>query len=133
MKDTFPFDSTYTTLSSAVGVAARRHSVIASNIANLDTVGYRPKELDFQEALNAVISKNKGKLAKTSEKHYSHGPVSPMTGRDVESADPFNPDPVNIDTEMNNLVDNNLRFKTSVEMLIRKMKILNNAMDEGGR
>ncbi|MBW1995069.1 MAG: hypothetical protein JRI77_11575, partial [Deltaproteobacteria bacterium] len=42
-------------------------------------------------------------------------------------------DPVNIDTEMTHLIENNLKYRTSVEMLLRKMGMLKHAITEGGR
>lgn len=42
-------------------------------------------------------------------------------------------DSVNIDTEMMNLMENNVKYKSTTEMLLRKMTILNYAIDEGGK
>ncbi|MBI2569958.1 MAG: flagellar basal body rod protein FlgB [Candidatus Schekmanbacteria bacterium] len=42
-------------LHAALNGAARRHDVIASNLANIDTKGYRAKELDFQNVLRQAM------------------------------------------------------------------------------
>lgn len=127
------FDDTYRLLGKSMDVSSRRHSIISGNIANLDTVGYKARDLDFQKTLETQMSRNQEKLSRTDEKHYSFGGESPMAGTIVETEDFFNPDPVNIDTEMSNLVENNIKYRTSVEMLRRKMNILKHAISEGGR
>lgn len=42
------FDSTYGLLGNALDVSSRRHNLITSNIANIDTIGYKPVDLDFK-------------------------------------------------------------------------------------
>ena len=52
-----------------------RQSVLASNVANADTPGYRPhdlKELNFGDHLSAV-DRPKGGLLRTNAKHLSSG------------------------------------------------------------
>jgi len=45
------FDPTFQGLARALGIHERRHDVLASNLANIDTPGFRAQELDFQAAL----------------------------------------------------------------------------------
>lgn len=47
--------------------------------------------------------------------------------------DIYHLDSVNIDTEMMHLMENNVKYKSTTEMLLRKMTILNYAIDEGGK
>lgn len=48
------FDTTLTKLESALDVRLERQNVLNGNLANLDTPGFLPKELDFQKALAAA-------------------------------------------------------------------------------
>jgi flagellar basal-body rod protein FlgB len=48
------FDSTLTTLERSLDVRLARQTVLAGNVANADTPGYRPRELDFQAAMAAA-------------------------------------------------------------------------------
>ena len=132
MPKTYLFDNTYNMLSKSMDVASKRHSLVSSNIANMDTIGYKPRDLDFQKTLEAAMSKG-GRLTETNRLHYAHGTTSPMEGEIRDSGDEINLDPVNIDTEMGNLLENNMKFRTSVEMMTRKMNILKHAISEGGR
>lgn len=48
------FDTTLSTLEAALDVRIARQNVLAGNLANVDTPGYLPRELDFDEALEAA-------------------------------------------------------------------------------
>lgn len=133
MTKPFLVDNTMQYLETAIGVSTRRHSMIAGNISNLDTVGYTPRDLDFQKTLETEMSRQPEKLARTDTRHYAYGADPTLTGSIVDQDDPFYPDPVNIDTEMSHLVENNIKYRTSVEMLKRKMTMLKYAITEGGR
>ena len=127
------FDETYHFLGKSLNVATKRHGLIAGNIANLDTVGYTPKDIDFKKTLEMEMEKGAEKLSRTNARHYSVGTDTSTFRAEVDS-DGFNSeDPVNIDTEMNKLVENNIKYRTSVEMLKRKMSIIKHAITEGGR
>ena len=49
------FDPTMQGLSQALTLRQKRHEVIASNLANVETPGYRAKELDFGAALQQAF------------------------------------------------------------------------------
>ena len=133
MPSSYLIDNTARFLEKAINVSTRRHSLIAGNIANVDTVGYTPKDLDFQKTLEAEMSRQPEKLARTDARHYAYGSEPNLTQSIVDKSDPFDPDPVNIDTEMNHLVENNVKYRTSVAMLKRKISLLKYAIAEGGR
>lgn len=132
MADNFLFNNTYNMLGKSMGISTKRHSMISSNLANMDTIGYKSKDIDFQKALETEMEKNGG-LSTTDKKHFKVGVNNPLDGKYRENDDPYNIDPVNIDTEMNNLIENNIKFKSSVEMMLRKVGILRHAIAEGGR
>ncbi len=127
------FDNTYRLLGKSIDVSTRRHSLIAGNVANLDTVGYTPKDIDFQKTLEIEMERGKSKLTRTNEKHYAAGSDTSTLRTSVDSDGFDSDDPVNIDDEMTKLVENNIKYMTSVEMLKRKMRILKHAISEGGR
>ena len=137
MADSRIFGSTYETISKSFDITTRRHNLISGNIANMDTIGYTPSDIDFQSALKrAMTEPEPDNLDKTNEKHLSgniEGAGGRINGMDSEDVDIYHLDSVNIDTEMMNLMENNVKFKTTAEMLLRKMTILNYAIDEGGK
>ncbi|MCP3923580.1 MAG: flagellar basal body rod protein FlgB [Desulfobacterales bacterium] len=132
MADNFLFNNTYSMLGKSMDISTKRHSMISSNLANMDTIGYKSKDIDFQKALKVEMEKTGG-LSVTDKKHFDVGVNNPLEGEFRENDDPYNIDPVNIDTEMNNLIENNIKFKSNVEMMLRKVGILRHAIAEGGR
>lgn len=48
------FDTTLGRLEAALDARLERQNVLAGNIANLDTPGYLPRELDFEKAMAAA-------------------------------------------------------------------------------
>jgi flagellar basal-body rod protein FlgB len=129
----YPFDRTYDLLNKSLDISARRHSLITGNIANMDTVGYQPKDLDFNQTLQKAMTTNRGELLRTDPGHMqSRSDKTIYQGKPRNSYDPFTLDSVNIDTEMTNLISNNGKYKTSVEMLLRKIAILRQSITEGG-
>ena len=118
-------DKTYALLGKAMDVSARRHSLITGNIANMDTVGYEAKDLDFQKTLEMEMSQGTGALDRTHAKHFSGRPAGALTTDIVEEA------PVDLDREMSRLVENNIRYRSTVEMMMRKVATLRDAIGEG--
>lgn len=66
------FDTTIAKLQSALDVRLERQNILNGNIANIDTPGYLPRELDFDKALAA---------AERTERH-SDSPVSISSARE---------------------------------------------------
>ena len=136
MPDSRMFGRTYEVLSNSLDISAKRHNLIASNIANMDTIGYKPKDLDFKKTLKRVMAPpNPPDMSQTHKKHYAGFNVnsSSINGENSEDVDIYHLDSVNIDTEMTHLVENNIKYRTATEMLLRKMEKLRYAIREGGR
>ena len=129
------FDTTYRMLGGALDVASRRHRLISGNIANVDTVGYRPRDLDFNETLKRHMSPPQPKeMAVTDARHIDPSPAYGIgNGERYDASDAFHLDSVDIDEQMASLVENNMKYRTTAELMIRKMTILKTAITEGGR
>ena len=136
MADSRIFGHTSKMIGKALDVSAKRHNLIAGNIANMDTIGYKPMDLDFNKTLKQAMGKKEPEfLDKT---HIKHLPTDDeealaMNGQNSQDVDIYHLDSVNIDTQMMNLMENNLKYRTTTEMLLRKMQILNYSIDEGGK
>ncbi|MBU1345114.1 MAG: flagellar basal body rod protein FlgB [Proteobacteria bacterium] len=137
MTDSRIFGHTFKTIEKALDVSAKRHNLIAGNIANMDTIGYKPKDLDFNRTLKrAMGEKEPDFLDRTHDKHlstYGDEDAFDMKGENSESVDIYHLDSVNIDTEMMNLTENNIKYRATTELLLRKLKILQYSIDEGGK
>jgi flagellar basal-body rod protein FlgB len=136
MADSRIYGHTSKMIAKALDISAKRHNLIAGNIANMDTIGYNPKDLDFNKTLKrAMGEKEPDFIEKTHARHLPDDGSLPfkMDGEDSEDVDIYHLDSVNIDTEMMNLMENNIKYRTTTEMLLRKMKILHYSIDEGGK
>ena len=136
MTDSRIFGYTSRMIGKALDVSARRHNLIAGNIANMDTIGYKPSDLDFNKTLNRVMQeKEPDSINKTHPDHLSPNNENglPMDGENSEEVDIYHLDSVNIDREMMSLAENNIKYRTIVELKLRKSKILTYSIDEGGK
>ena len=136
MADSRIFGYTSKMIGKALDVSARRHELIAGNIANMDTIGYKPSDLDFNKTLKrAMGEKEPDFLDKTHPRHLPADAQErfAMNGENSEEVDIYHLDSVNIDREMMNLVENNIKYRTTVELKLRKSKIMKYAIEEGGK
>ncbi|CAN2041993.1 Flagellar basal body rod protein FlgB [Candidatus Magnetomoraceae bacterium gMMP-15] len=123
------FGKTYDIIGKALDIAKRQHSHISSNIANIETPGYRTREIDFKKTLkNAVESERGSELSCTDSRHFKSLDLGNMnyinSSRDGK--------PVDIDMEMSKLAENNLRYRSAVESLLRKFNLTKNTIITGG-
>ncbi len=51
------FDSTIGVLEQAIKLRSRRNSVLAGNIANVDTPGYKPRDIKFKKLMESYMEK----------------------------------------------------------------------------
>ncbi|MFO7494422.1 MAG: flagellar basal body rod protein FlgB [Desulfobacterales bacterium] len=134
MADMFIFDDTTRLLGKVMDVTTKRHALIAGNIANLDTVGYQPQDLDFKKTLESVMAEGRRKMATPNARHLPAAETvrSARWGVMEGEAGP-GLDAVNIDREMTHLMENNIQYRSSVELLLRKIGMLRQAITEGGQ
>ncbi|MBU0995525.1 MAG: flagellar basal body rod protein FlgB [Proteobacteria bacterium] len=137
MKAGYPFDKTHQLLSRSMDISARRHNLITGNIANMDTIGHKPRDIDFQKTLEKAMKKPPASdLSVTHPDHFDgtrdEQPLK-MPGQIIDESDEYHLDSVDIDREMENLVENNIQYRTAAEMLLRKIGILQYSITEGGK
>lgn len=123
-------------LSHALDYRSANHSTIAGNLANVDTPGYRPQELLFDQELRRAVDKEGISMAKTDEKHLPRsGDIFTGKGSYVlekQEADFAESDRLNIDKEMAKMVQNNLLYEIAAKLLAKKFDGLRGAI-EGGK
>ena len=136
MPDNLTFAKTFNTLEQAINLTQQRHSLIAGNISNLDTPGFKAKDIDFKATLAEAMESSKGhNPIKTDSNHFDIGlnPGDNTTEPFEEEAEFDGINWVSIDSEMNKLTENKLMYRASVEALMRKMALLKEVIKEGGR
>lgn len=122
------FGRTFRILEQSLDITQKKHGLITSNVANINTPGYRAKSLPFDKALEDALEKRKVHPVRTHPRHFG----VPQIGGDyqVEVSDHAG---IDIDKEMTQLAENNLRYQTGIETLLRKFNGLKHTITEGGR
>jgi len=134
MPDNLSFGKIFNNLDKAIGVTQKRNAVIASNISNIDTPKYRPKDINFKEALARTLeTDNELKLIRTNSGHMDIE-MNPQGIETFEEKGEWNGyNWINIDKEMTKLTENNLIYREAVETLLRKIALIKEVIKEGGR
>ena len=113
--------STADLLAAALRAESLRQRAIASNVANLETPGYRRVDVKFEEMLARKMDEGGGKVDVST--------VKPEVYQPQNTAVKANGNDVNLETEVGAMVKNSLRYRTLMQLLIKKVngldKIIN--------
>ncbi len=115
-----------------------RQNVVASNLANINTPGYRPLRLEFEKDLQAALNLSvRGKLTRTSEEHIP-GKFDPnsskstleqtLTKRLVRSYDE-----IDLDKEMSIMAKNTMMYNALSTVIKNQMDGLKKVISDGSR
>ncbi len=96
-----------------------RQKAIANNIANLETPGYRRLDVKFKQLLAKSID---------SSGAIDLDDIEPQIYQPEQTAVKSNGNDVHLETEVGEMVKNNLRHKTLIRLLSRKYKQIELAM-----
>lgn len=114
-------------------VRAQNAEVIAGNIANADTPGYKAKGMDFKSALAQAASRQQMGMSRTHEKHFD---VRTEMNNGVEYRVPNQPDTgdgntVDSQVERNLYLENSMHYQASIQFMNGKIKGLKKAVTGG--
>lgn len=106
-----------------LAVRSQRFEMIAANLANADTPGYKAVDKDFTSAL-AAASQLDGKLTTTSDQHISVDGAG--SSDSVQYRIPMQPsmdgNTVETDVERSAFMDNSIRYQASLNFLDGRIK-----------
>lgn len=110
------FDTTLTTLKQALDVRLARQGVLAANVANADTPGYKPLDLDFEAAMADATQ------AIDVDRHLF----------EVEGTAPgFDGNGVDLDQAMVGLGENAMQYGATTRAVSKKLAILRYVASDG--
>jgi len=107
--------------------AAKRQQTLSANLANLDTPGYKAKDISFSEHLQSLS------LTTTSPVHFEPVSQSAMRVYEVGTEAKENGNTVDLDHEMTELTKNGLQYIALVQFLKQKIRTLRSAINDGGK
>ncbi len=101
------FDTVHIALERAIQGSSIRHEALAQNLANINTPGYRRRDVDFHSALQAAMPGGREALEAT--------PIAAQ----VDPAAPMRADgnSVDVDAEAANLAQNALEYEALAQVL----------------
>jgi flagellar basal-body rod protein FlgB len=117
----------------ALAIRAQRAEVIASNIANADTPGYKARGMDFQKALAQASHKQQSGMTRTNDKHFD---IRTEMNNGIGYRTPNQPDTgdgntVDVQVERNLYLQNSLEYQASLQFLTGRIQGLKKAITGG--
>jgi len=121
----------------AMLIRSQRAELIATNIANADTPGYKAKDIDFASALKAARStQQSGNSMVTTDANHIAGGTRSVGGsalfRMPNQTDTGDGNSVDIQVERNLYTQNAMEYQASLQFLSGRFKGLNKALGSQG-
>lgn len=122
----FSFDKLVGIHEQALSIRTKRNELLASNLANADTPGYKARDIDFKAALSEAHSNQQGAfMKKTHARHMSNG-MPGLPGAELLYREPSQPsldgNTVDAQVEQAEFGENALRYQASLHFLGRRFK-----------
>ena len=131
------FSQTVSVLEKALDLRSKKHNVIASNIANMDTPDYKAFDLVIEKELQKTtgegnsISLNKTDRAHIQSRRSKAGGVSVVIDNTQGLSLRGDGNTVDIDKQMGNMAENTLMYKAAAQMIQRKFQGLKSVIQGG--
>jgi len=132
------FSTTVELLGKNIDLRARHQNLIASNVANAETPNYVPKSLAFEEELQGALKGGSTAAAVTNSRHLplkgAGSRIQSVTGRIVETPAKTpgkDGNAVEIENEMGRMMENQIMYNASVQILAKKFEGIKSALREG--
>jgi flagellar basal-body rod protein FlgB len=120
------------------GLTARQRT-IADNVANVDTPEFKASHVSFETALKQAVGSVEQPLPMTKVQNAVAGPgdapvdVKPSVTIDADLSRRNDGNNVDVDREMLELADTNLRFNALIQTMNAKLSGLRYAINDGRR
>lgn len=116
---------------------AARQRAHAQNVANAETPGYKRVVVDFESKLREALRTNEQDIVRTHPRHLPSSSSELENMRVQIRREPIDPDGsgisgVDIDREMAEMAETQLRYITAVELLKRKYEGIKGAIRGSG-
>ncbi len=121
------FDVTFQTLDLALGAAGKRQEVLANNLANVNTPGYKRLDVEFDGMLAKAVD-----AARAGDKS-ALDQMRPGVSTDDSVSVRADGNSVDVDQEMAFLAENNIRYNALVQLSQKKLETLKYVISDGRR
>jgi flagellar basal-body rod protein FlgB len=119
-------DTTVLALSKALDGTARQQQTIATNIANVETPGFRPSQVSFEAALQRALG------APAERQRDALATVSPQVLARPGGSMRRDGNAVDLEAELVDLSEAGLRYRALARLLGKKLKMVQEVIQGGG-
>lgn len=127
------------TMDRSMSLASQRMGLIASNLANIDTPGYRTRDFSFQDALKQELGRIDGNALPMARTHAGHLAPTPDLAA-ASATDPLRPawerndgNDVNLDRETTLLARTQSAYSLSASFAQTELRKLYQVIRDGSR
>ncbi|MBU6441856.1 MAG: flagellar basal body rod protein FlgB [Betaproteobacteria bacterium] len=127
-------DRAFAPLQDALDLRASRQQLLAANIVNADTPGYKAVDMDFAKALQGAVSGQSPDLAlKTDQAGQlqpagSGQPGAGFVGYQQGNTESLNGNTVDMNREQSEFAKNSIQYESDLSFLTQRIKTLNSAI-----
>lgn len=127
-------DKTTRALAASLKYRQMRQELIASNIANAETPGYKAKKIDFEEALARALDTDEQQTLRTTDsRHFNVGGggfnnLQPEIYEESNGIVSPDGNTVDRDQEMADMAENKIMYDASVQLLNKKLALMKYAV-----
>lgn len=126
------FSGTIQKLQNSLDYSAAKNNTIANNIANVDTPGYKAKDVAFKDVLKGELETISAKRTDPRHFQFSNAEVGDYrTFHKQGAAYNNNENNVDIDKEMTELAKNQIYYQTLVDRISGKFKTMQSVLRGG--
>lgn len=125
------FDGSIKMLNRALDVREAKHTRLASNVANLDTPGFRPVDVDFEASMGRLGEESIDAF-RTDEQHMDleqMGGIEELRG--AESSATIDGNTVDLDRTMTAMAENGMQYTAAARVVNKKLALLRYVASDG--
>lgn len=126
------FDVTFDSIGLALGAASKRQEVLANNIANVNTPGYKRQDVTFEDTLARALDESATRSGSAASDDALDG-VTYTVETQGDTSMRTDGNNVDIDHEMALLGENNVRYNALIQMATKKIETMKYVISDGRR
>ncbi len=137
MLDQLFSNDTFVALQKGLDASSLRQQVIANNVANINTPGYKKQDVSFEDEFkHAIDNKYDARMYQTDPRHLPGGSSLTSVGIKVNTIGAtsmrYDGNNVDIDEEMSKMAENSIRYNAMAQLMSGRFSTLKTVIN-GGR
>jgi flagellar basal-body rod protein FlgB len=118
-----PLDKSMQFQETALQLREQRQQILASNLANADTPGFKARDFNFSQALQGALSQANASSTIGASQSAADLGGAPLLYQ-VPAQDSVDGNTVDVDVERNQFTDNALHYEASMTLITNQIKTM---------